>query len=167
MEEKNPFFNRHNLELVEVYSRMEMIPKDGIIEGIIIKSTTYENKYTLEVQGKVSVYKVPYIKSVLFDKEHGLSPSGRDLFLFLIYSMPEFKTYINLPFTRIHKDTGMSKNSYYKAIQELVDAAVIEKKKNTEYWVNPHYIYFGNRQTLYKKESPSNIVVKHKTYKNG
>jgi DNA-binding GntR family transcriptional regulator len=61
---------------------------------------------------------------------------------------------------------NVSRPTLLKAIQELEDVAVICKKSQSDYWINPHYIFKGNRIKYYQTNCPTCIEIKAELIKN-
>lgn len=80
-----------------------------------------------------------------------LKPEGIKLLGYIIKNLEEGKDYIILD-----KEGFISRVNYknvqsvYKGIKELEDNKVIAKSNITsKYWINPYYIFNGQRQTLF------------------
>lgn len=153
----NPFIKIHKLALIKIYETSKMVNTNDISEGIILNYQQVTSSYCAEQQSKTSVYNIPYIENVLFKE---LSSKGRDLLLYVIYNIPENTDYINLKIDKVCNKINMSKPTCLKAIQELLDVALLSKKSQSEYWINPLYLFKGNRIKYYQETCPECIEIK-------
>jgi predicted transcriptional regulator len=103
--------------------------------------------YLVEQQKKVSVFYIPHIENILYGV---MKNAGRDLLLYVIYNIKEKQDWIDLKVDKIRSEMGISRATYYSAISQLIDVGIICKKIKSEYWVNPIYIFKGNRLEFYK-----------------
>lgn len=158
----NPFIQNYKLKLVEVNEVRKMVDTSNISDGIITSFETTTKTYMAEQQKKISVYDIPYIENILF---HELSSSGRDLLLYIIYNLKEDCDTINLKAEAVCKEMNISRPTLIKAITQLKDVAVICKKSQSEYWVNPMYLFRGNRIAYYHKHCPNCVEIVAKVKK--
>lgn len=115
--------------------------------------------YLVDQDKKISVYKHSHsvIDALLFGS---LTQKGRDLYLYIMYHLPEDRDYITLRLADVRANTGISRNSIVSALQDLRALNIIQSKSQSEYWVNPHYFFCGNRIKYYKENNPEAIIVK-------
>ena len=115
--------------------------------------------YLVDQDKKISVYKHSHavIDALLFGS---LTQKGRDLFLYIMYHLPEGKDYITLRISDVRANTGISRNSIVSALKDLKALNIISSKSQSVYWVNPHYFFCGNRIKFYRGSNPEAIVVK-------
>jgi hypothetical protein len=102
----------------------------------------------VETQNKISLYYDNHIDidDILFNK---LTSKARDLFLYISYHLPQNQDYINLKINDVRAKTGISRNAIVTALQSLKSANLIIPKNQSIYWVNPMYIFKGNRVSFY------------------
>ena len=153
----NPFLQNFKLQLVEISEKEKIVNTKDIHDGMVLKFQTVQNIYSVEKQTKVSVYDIPYIENILFKND--IKSNGRDLILFVVYNLVEDQDWINLKTDRVCSKMNISRPTLLSAIRQLEDAAILCRKSQSEYWVNPFYIFKGNRINLYQKTSPGNIEV--------
>lgn len=115
--------------------------------------------YLVDQDKKISVYKHSHtvIDALLFGS---LTQKGRDLFLYIMYHLPEDRDYITLRLADVRANTGISRNSIVSALKDLRGLNIIQQKSQSEYWVNPHYFFCGNRIKYYRDNNPDAVVVK-------
>ena len=89
-----------------------------------------------------------------------ISDTASKMFLYIAYNLPPNKDIIALNQESVMKFVGIkSVTTYYKYVQELMDNAVINRRSNSEYWVNPLFLFNGNRVDYYKEFCPECITV--------
>ncbi len=159
----NPFVQNFKLELIQVSKSKKIIDTDDISDGIIMKYETVSKTFMIEKQHKTTVYEIPFIETVLFRND--MKSNGRDLLLYIIYNMVDNQDWINLKQDKVTKQMGNSKPTLISAISQLEDAAIICKKSQSEYWVNPFYIFKGNRIAYYNSICPECVEVVAKVTK--
>lgn len=131
----NPFLYGYTLKLVKV----------NHITDVATSTTKYEKivkSYFVEAQSKTSVYYIPYAEDFLFKK---LTRNGRDIFYYIIYNLPKDADSIKLKLDKLVDETNISRPTIYRGIKELSECGVITKKNNSEYWINPYYMFNGDR----------------------
>lgn len=144
----NPFLINYELKIIEVYAEEKFANTEDVIEGVIMKYKKETTVFQIEAQGKTSVYNIPYIENILFKN---LSNSGRDLLLYVIYNLKKNEDFINLKLEKVCKECCFSRPTALKGLKDLQDNAILYKKSQSEYWVNPHYIFNGNRINYLQK----------------
>lgn len=83
------------------------------------------------------------------------SDTASKVFLYIAYNLKRDTDVIELNAESVMEFVGIkSTTTYYKYIQELIDNAVITRKSNSEYWVNPLFLFNGNRIDYYKEHCP-------------
>lgn len=152
----NPFIQNFKLNVVKINTSYFETKTTNISDGIVGKYKKVEESYLAEQQDKTSVYHIPYIENILFKE---LKSSGRDLLLYIIYNIQKDDDTINLSADKLYKEMSISKSTYYTAISQLIDVGIICKKNNSTYWVNPFYIFKGNRIDYYHKHCPDCVNV--------
>jgi predicted transcriptional regulator len=73
--------------------------------------------------------------------------------------------FINLKTEFVCKKMKISRPTLTRAISQLIDIGVLCKKTQSEYWINPFYIFKGNRIKFYNKTYPDCIEVSCKLNK--
>lgn len=141
----NPFLYTWKLRVIKIKHSRNMVDAKHVNEneGIITEFTKEDVNYMIEEQKKASLYRLPYIDNVMFTELDG---NGRSLLLYIAYHIQRNQDYINLHTERTCKAMGISRPTLIKAIGQLIDIGVVSKrKKQSEYWVNPQFIFNGNR----------------------
>ena len=83
------------------------------------------------------------------------SDTASKIFLYIAYNLDKDTDVISLDAEEVMEFVGIkSTTTYYKYIKELIDNAVITRKSNAEYWVNPLFLFNGNRIDYYKEHCP-------------
>lgn len=158
----NPFIQNFKLKVVKVNTSYFETKTSDIQDGYIGKYRKVEESYLAEQQEKISVYDIPYIENVLFTE---LKSNGRDLLLYIMYNIKKNEDSILLKPDKVCEKMKISKPTYYTAIQQLCDIGVICKRHTVEYWINPLYIFKGNRIDYYNSRCKEciDIVAEIKT----
>jgi Firmicute plasmid replication protein (RepL) len=151
----NPFIINKDFELkvVEVFNR-SIINKGGRT-GYVEQTS----KFLIEQQSAVSFYKIgnsAVTTNYLFTM---LTNAGRDLLWYIIANIGDSRDYIKLDRESICKAIGVGNTYYYKGLSELREASIITPKKNTEYWINPYFIFRGDRLEYYEQNCKDCIKV--------
>jgi len=156
---RNPFLDTEEIVLIKLYERRyrvstEDIPEDGIITDL----TDVDEKITFyyaEQKDKTSIYHHSYVERIL-DK---FTPSSMKLFLWIAYKLARNEDSIQLPYHKVGKKLKFSSSkTFYNAVNNLIAINIIAKKARGEYWVNPLYLFNGNRIKYYK-ENNGNIKI--------
>ena len=149
MEKINPFVSNPNFKLtcIEIVKDYHIVDPSKVDGGIATKRHgTKTDSFYMDSPRHTSVFRPSRVKGTVFEM---LGRSGRDILLFIIYSLGENIDYINLKHSRLEKELGTSRFTIAKGITELCDSFFIMKKNQSEYWVNPFFIFCGNRKNFY------------------
>lgn len=152
--EMNPFIQSFKITVIEKDETYSVARTGDIIDGVVTKYQKVTDTIQFEQQSKVSVYYIPYIENVLFKE---LKSNARDLLLYVVYNIKQDTDFISLKHDKVCKEMFCSKPTLISAIKQLADVAIICKKSQSEYWVNPHYIFKGNRMKFYAAYYPDYI----------
>lgn len=141
----NPFVQNIKLDVLKVVENYVVsIRKEGAAGS---PKRMFTDSYMLEKQEKVSVYKQPSL-DFLF---HKLKPAGRDLFLYITLKLKKNKDYIDLQRAVVCEEMGTSRVTFFNAVKQLTEEGIICKKTVTEHWINPMFIFHGDRIGYFKK----------------
>jgi hypothetical protein len=154
----NPFIQAFPITVIEKNQSYSVARTTDIVDGIITKSQKVTDTVQFDQQSKCSVYYIPYIENVLFKE---LKSNARDLLLYIIYNIKSDIDFINLKQDKVCKEMFCSKPTLISSIKQLSDVAILCKKSQSEYWVNPHYIFKGNRIKFYTNYYPAYINLVH------
>lgn len=149
----NPFLanNEFHLKAIQIYKRSYQ----G--QGLFMEETT--RKYIVEEQSKVSMYKIGNNEEMSTFMFQVLNQPGRNLFLYMLCTIGENRDTINLNTEKLSKIMGISRNTHQSAKDNLRDNGVITLYKKDEYWVNPFFIFRGDRISYYQEQCPECIKV--------
>jgi len=88
-----------------------------------------------------------------------LTPKGKALFLWIIYSISFYRGFVFLNEKRIKgMAKGLSQNSFKDAIDELGKEQIISVYIHPYYWVNPRFFFLGNRAYAFENyRKPRNL----------
>lgn len=149
----NPFLQsgEFHLKAIQIYKRSYQ----G--QGHFMEETT--RKYIVEEQDKVSMYKIGNnleYTTFLFEV---LNQPGRNLFIYILANIGENKDSINLNTEKVGKLMKVSRNTHYSGIESLRDNGVITLYRKDEYWINPFFIFRGDRIAYYQEYCPDCIRI--------
>lgn len=152
----NPFVNQElfHLKVVKIIENNEF---NYTNEGSITEfKETRTKTYYAEGQENTSVYNISYVDNVLFKS---IGAAGRDILLYIIYHLKKDIDFINLSYSRISTAISISHTTIRKGLQDLSDNAIIAKKSQSEYWINPYFIFKGDRKRYYSINYPESIDI--------
>lgn len=147
--ERNPFVSGANtLKYYKKTSERVIAYDEGADynhSGTIIKS-----HYLVEAHRKTTLYcsTTKTMDDIVF---RDLSSKSRDLLWYIMIHITEDQDYIRLPYDTLIATLRMSRNSVMLAMKELKENNFIVAKSQSVYWVNPAYIFRGNRLKYYSK----------------
>ncbi len=149
----NPFLSNKefNIRLVQIYNTRY------IGEGPYMEEVT--RKYPIEEQAKVSMYKIGNNTEVCTYLFKVLSQAGRNLFLYIMATIGRDKDTVNLNTDKVINEMGISRNTHQAAKDNLRDNGVITLYKGGEYWVNPFFIFRGDRIKYYQEQCPECVKI--------
>ncbi len=153
----NPFVQNIKLNVIKVNESYTLTP--NVRNGAAPKeSIVVPNYYLVEEISKTSVYHTSDLHQIVFKV---LKAAGRDLLLYIILQIKKDCDFIKLQPVETMEYMGISRTTLYAGIQQLIDAGVICKKDVKTYWINPLYIFNGNRIKYFKDKGEEyiNVVV--------
>lgn len=153
---RNPFLFSNTLNLIQVEETYYEADTRNISDGIVMQATKITKSFHIEEQEKTSVYYITYKNNVIFKE---LTSTGRDMLLYIIYNIQFDEDTIDLNIIKICKEMNISKSTYYRGIDELRDISLLTKREKQIYWINPHFIFKGDRIKFYSKHCPECIKV--------
>lgn len=154
----NPFLSLQKLKLIEISKKKQFTANENLDDGVIVSlnnSLTFTNNFRIEQDKKITLYKIPYVRSLML----GLSPCTLRLFIYISYTLKENQDLIHLPHKKVCKNLEVSMPTYYKAITELMDNQILAKQKREYYWINPAFLFNGNRIRFFEEHCPDCIDV--------
>lgn len=153
---KNPFLFSSSLNLIKMEETYYEADTRNIHDGVVMEAKKVTKTFHIEEQEKTSVYYITYRNNVLFKE---LTSIGRDVLMYIYHNIKTNEDTIDLPSKKLCNDMGISIATYYRGIRELIDIAVITKKEKQIYWINPHYVFKGDRIKFYADKCPECIKV--------
>lgn len=153
----NPFCINYTLELLKFKSTIDF-SKEEKESSELIKEKDYNESFYVEKQKKVSIYDYKE------DHKHIFSFNNKftiHLYVFIIKNIKENEDFIKMSFDLVKKQIKISRKSYYECIKELKESSYIHNKCQGYFWINPAFIFKGNRITFFENNYPKNIKVVH------
>lgn len=133
-EPRNPFLQNLKIEYVIRSSSLRQIGNKVSKETI--------DRYHVEKAEKASVYNDVDLKAWIPQ----LKICSMHLFMYLVFNIRWGHDRINLDREKFMTWAGISSlQTFYTAKDELVNAGVIAQYKKSEYWINPAFIFKGDR----------------------
>lgn len=139
--------------------------KNPFIASLVIPVTksiipnTFKQEEGIWVSATTEYEKTPFVK-LYRSKERrlikaGLSGSALKLLEWIRDVIPHGQDYLWINKIMFMEETGMSLNTYKKAIEELCMTCILNKVVKYDcYWINPDFFFFGSRVNKF----PSNVV---------
>jgi hypothetical protein len=91
-----------------------------------------------------------YMDENSFSLFMGLSPAGRKLLDVILFKVVKNTDRVKIGALNSSEIMGCSVRTFYSAVTDLVESGFIVKYKGSEYWINPHLVFKGNRTATYK-----------------
>lgn len=157
----NPFVFNYRINVVQVNETYILnstkVSNPGSLNKLVVP-----NSYYVEKPDKTSVYHTIDITKLLFVD---LKAIGRDMFNYVVINLKKDKDYIEFDRDRVCKDMDISIATFYAAITQLVKANVLYKINTRAYYINPHFIFNGNRVDYFEglKDEYNHINIVHRT----
>lgn len=129
----NPF-----TQMLAIYY-VRFIKRDAPIREELLRKDYYD----VEQQTSVRVYKDAY------EAVEQLTDLGHKLMRWIMYHIPDKAVSIKLGNKTLMSLFKCSDRQVLRMKADLLRCAVIAKRENNEYWVNPRYFAAGNRIQLY------------------
>ncbi len=148
------------------YLTEEIISFFNVDRNLLKPIVTSNNPFLIDCDLKTktdsctTLYNTKELAQILFSTSY----KTRDLVLYILLNIKKNTDYIELVQTKVCNKTNLSRNSFYSAVKELTVLNIICKKQIRQYWVNPKYIFNGNRKTFFQKKKPENIKVVHQLF---
>ena len=153
----NPFLFNSKIDVVQFHKKTRS-SSDPV--GLPTDAQLYYKEQTevfiTQVQKGTTLYDVPYDDYFFFNS---FSSCTRDLIHYIRLRLKENKDHIKLDRKSVRNCTNMCSSSYYKAITQLTKKCYTAKKGKGEYWINPTYIFKGNRIKYFQEKSPDSINI--------
>lgn len=147
---KNPFLFSpiHTIKIREEYQTV------STSSGRVVETTIRE--YEVDQHQSVSLYKIDEI----INAHRLLTKAGMHLFLYIIGNIVRKEKDI-IELTHDEHSMEISRRTYFRAIEELLEHSFIARKTNGVYWINPHIFFSGRRpKALIEKYGESVTEIK-------
>ena len=160
--EKNPFANREKYGTDYPLRVVQVRTQKLVIGGDTTNRINVEySEYLAETQHKsfLCTDNSTGLTQKLYNGE--VTVKGRELLLYIQLKLSPEKDSIKLPADDITRMFGWKdRQKLADAKAELANANIIAKMVNKEeYWINPYYIFNGDRKEYYLLNYPDNIQV--------
>lgn len=163
--ETNPFMVNigvAKIHAVQCYSKEKYIQSDSIKveDGIALpiddsfKGADLSSNFLVDRENRCFVYQGKPSKEIV----RKLDSMGRAMFLYVQYNLGKNSDVIKLTleeYADFWDYSPKASKTFYDAVNQLMGAGVIQRKKANNFWVNPMIIFNGNRIDKY----PNNVEV--------
>lgn len=156
--EENPFLNGLKIEMLKYRNTSQRtdVKKLHDNNGIVLDWEDVTQVNLIDRQRSCSIYRSPFADEMYFS----LCNPAKAVFFYIIFHLQHNKDKIELKPDHVGKVTGMSRTSAFRAINELIDYHIIAKaKRQSTYWVNPYFIFSGNRKAYFAKNPKVQIEI--------
>lgn len=158
---KNPLAESKKFGVIKLH---KIIPNGGKIieeleDGTSARETMSFNYSAslIDRESSTKLYKEEQFKELLSQ----LSGNASKLLLYITMKLPKNKDLVTLPFDKVMEAIGIkSKTTYYKILDDLVQLRIILRHKKDKFWVNPHYIFNGDRVKYFFENHNDLIEIK-------
>jgi hypothetical protein len=131
---------------------------------VYVNTITFKDQYKKYSDGlllpvSVEVEKTPYTKLYVDSLRRlvisGLTPSAKELYLWVMFEIEHGKDALWINRERFMLENNTSLNTYKKALDELLRYALLAFTVVKDvYWINPDFFFKGDRISKY----PNNII---------
>jgi len=147
----NPFLTGSSFKMMNKETRFRYT--QNYTEGVTTITKEITDYEIIELDEFVKVYK--------FSRQLGfinaLNGAGAKMYLYIQSKLPSDQDFIILKTNKVSKDLNVSVATVYNCIDNLIDAGVLCKKGNSEYWINPTILFNGNRKHYIMDNAPEKI----------
>lgn len=154
-EPRNPFLASLRIEFVPAKKRSVFFGKNETGKETV-------DWFYRERAEKTNVYKTPEF----YHTVPTLDGKALKLFLYITFNLGWGKDRIELDKYRICAWAQFSQASYYTALGELIDTGVVCKYKGIVFWINPAYLFKGDRFKYASENNVSTFQYKTKQQQN-
>lgn len=112
----------------------------------------------MDLPRSVKVYRQKELRGFLFGL---LGNNGRLMFLYILCHLQTDRDWINLNNKKVCGHLGVCRSVVNRGIAILIKSHFIERKKGRKgiFWVNPYYMFMGNRKRFYDEQEEGLIDV--------
>lgn len=150
---ENPFIGHYEVPIIRTFIIRRKPPTYGIL---IDENDKVEEFYDIEQNQRSSLFKnKEFADKIILQAK----PTTCKLFLYIVYYLLRLdQDFVNLKPNPIQEVLSISRNSLYLAIAELKTFRLIANgTKRNIYFINPEYIFNGNRIDYLKVRRPDKI----------
>jgi hypothetical protein len=126
-----------------------------------ITNSSGTEEYDVEAQSRSFICndRTTGLKEILFESDT-VSFRGKELLLFIMLYLKPNIDYIDLGTNvLIEKLKWKDREKIITARKELMSIGLIVLKAESVYWINPYYLFCGNRLEYYKEYYPNNVKI--------
>lgn len=140
----NPFVQNIRLEVTK-YVETRNVAFDGmsVDEFYAVKNQSITRTFFGERVEKTSIYHVKGDMELLFGS--GMTSAGRDVLYYLQRILKKDMDWVPLNRTDACEKMHCARGTLFNGLKQLAAAGLIAPKGTRELWVNPMYIFNGNR----------------------
>lgn len=158
MKSANPFIRNSKVKLLTIHQ-----------EDVYIKQNIFDSdvKMVSSTKKEVTVFTTdPTPKTNLYQQTEGYStsniifelcPGACQLFMYIALTLPKDADWISFRVKDYCIKSGLSNVTVYKYLDELAENSLIAKKQNGQIWINPNFLFNGDRVEYFKQNCPENI----------
>lgn len=145
----NPFINDLRITVTKIVTETELvgIRKNEEVVVEVVGEAAILNKFYAEVENYTKIFQAAEHRKAL-----SLLPArAKELVIWLIFEMKPSKDYVIINIERYKKENRCSHSTYLRAINDLWKANIVAPTTwQAVYWVNPAFMFNGNRINKYK-----------------
>lgn len=156
--EENPFLNGLKAEMLRFRNTIQRtdVKKLHDNSGIVLDWEDVHQVNLIDKQRGCTIYRSPFADEMYFN----MCNPAKAVFFYIIFHLSYNKDKIELKPDQVGKVTGMSRTSAFRAINELIEYNIIAKaRRQSTYWVNPYFLFSGNRKAYYAKNPKVEIEI--------
>jgi predicted transcriptional regulator len=155
----NPWV-RYNKPKVIKYNKIFVSTKDSKVNPQIADVGTTFTNTTVSSVFNVNINVTLYANDNFYRNLRNLSKSGLDIFTLIIKHVKLDDDYIYIGVSKFAKELDSTIQHVYRGISNLIDNNFITKHKGSLYWINPHYMFKGNKAKKYNTKEVGLDIVK-------
>lgn len=150
LKEINPFVINSPIEVVEYSFREKHIKLSDLPNGEAVAT----NFTTRDIGTRIILDRTPsmkyYLKEDLLKVYMSMGPPARKLMDYIMFALEKNADKIVLDIKEVAKVMLCGDRTVYNAINELKTLGFIARHSASTFWINPHFIFKGNRTKAYK-----------------
>ncbi|WP_106138198.1 hypothetical protein [Spirosoma oryzae] len=150
----NPFIYSYRLPVIRVIQSSTI--KTVFEEDVTLDYEELRKGYYSDQRLSCKLYYDKTTEDLVFGV---LSPSSRDLLLHITYTLKKNQDIVKLRAVDVCKAVRFSRPTFYASIEQLIKNGFLARRCMNEYWINPHYLFNGNRIEYFKKHNPAALQI--------